>query len=117
MVKENLDLAVALMQAVEKEKVTARQLFRDGPDDMFVAFAVDNYGPDQQELSRRAANQARAAFALAVIQTQRSLDRVFDADPLDEENPDLQAVRGVMFLVNNTIFSNLFMPVWDCPPK
>ena len=32
MVKENLDLAVAVMQAVEKEKVTARQLFRDGPE-------------------------------------------------------------------------------------
>ena len=117
MVKENLDLAVALMQAVEKEKVTARQLFRDGPEDMFVAFSVDNDGPDQHELSRRAANQARAAFALAVIQTQRSLNRVFDANPLDEENPDLQAARCVMFLLNNTVFSNLFTPVWDCPPR
>ncbi len=117
MVKENLDLSMALMQAVQEEKVTAKQLFRDGPEDMFVAFAVDNDGPDQQELSRRAANQARAAFALAVIQTQRSLDRVFTGSPLDEENPDLQAARCVMFLLNNTVFANLFSPVWDCPPE
>ena len=117
MVKENLDLSMALMQAVQEEKVTARQLFRDGPEDMFVAFAVDNDGPDQIELSRRAANQARAAFALAVIQTQRSLDRVFTGSPLDEENPDLQAARCVMFLLNNTVFANLFAPVWNCPPE
>ena len=117
MVKENLDLSMAMMQAVQEEKVTAKQLFRDGPEDMFIAFAVDNDGPDQQELSRRAANQARAAFALAVIQTQRSLDRVFTGSPLDEENPDLQAARCVMFLLNNTVFANLFTPVWDCPPE
>jgi hypothetical protein len=117
MVKENLDLAMALLQAVQEEKVTAKQLFRDGPEDMFVAFAVDNSGPDQFELTRRAANQARAAFALSVIQTQRSLDRVFDDKPLEEENPDLQAARCVMFLLNNTVFPNLFSPVWNCPPE
>lgn len=117
MVKENLDLSMALLQAVQEEKVTAKQLFRDGPEDMFVAFAVDNNGPDQQELARRAANQARAAFALAVIQTQRSLDRVFTTPPLEEESPDLQAARSVMFLLNRTVFANLFFPVWDCPPE
>ena len=117
MVKENLDLAMALLQAVQEEKVTARQLFRDGPEDMFVAFAVDNNGPDQIEFTRRAANQARAAFALSVIQTQRSLDRVFVNKPLEEENPDLQAARCVMFLLNNTVFPNLFQPVWNCPPE
>ena len=117
MVKENLDLSMALWQAVQEEKVTAKQLFRDGPEDMFVAFSVDNDGPDQQELTRRAANQARAAFALSVIQTQRSLDRVFIGSPLDEENPDLQAARCVMFLLNHTISTDIFTPVWDCPPE
>ena len=117
MVKENLDLAMALLQAVQEEKITVKQLFRDGPKDMFVAFAVDNDGPDQAELTRRAANQARAAFALSVIQTQRSLDRVFINPPLEEENPDLRAARCVMFLLNNTVFANLFAPVWDCPPE
>ena len=117
MVKENLDLSMALWQAVQEEKVTAKQLFRDGPEDMFAAFSVDNDGPDQQELTRRAANQARAAFALSVIQTQRSLDRVFTGSPLDEENPDLQAARCVMFLLNQTISTNIFTPVWDCPPE
>ena len=117
MVKENLDLSMALLQAVQEEKVTAKQLFRDGPEDMFVAFAVDNDGPDQTELMRRAANQARAAFALAVIQTQRSLDGVFANQPLEEENPDLQAARCVMFLLNNTVFANLFTPAWNCPPE
>jgi len=117
MVKENLDLSMALCQAVQEDKVTAKQLFRDGPEDMFVAFAVDNDGPGQQELTRRAANQARAAFALSVIQTQRSLDRVFNGAPLEEENPDLQAARCVMFLLNNTISNDIFTPVWDCPPE
>ena len=117
LVKENLDLSMALWQAVQEQKVTAKQLFRDGPDDIVVAFAVDNDGPDQQELTRRAANQARAAFALSVIQVQRSLDRVFSGSPVDEENPDLQAARCVMFLLNNTISSDIFTPVWDCPPE
>ncbi|MDA0262927.1 MAG: primase-like DNA-binding domain-containing protein [Chloroflexi bacterium] len=129
MVRENLDLSMALLQAVGEEKVTAKQLFRNGPDDMFVAFAVDNQGPSQIELTRRAANQTRAAFALAVIQTQRSLDRVFKTPPIPENssgktfedhpevNPDLQAARCVMFLLNNTVAPNLFSPVWNCPPQ
>ena len=100
LVKENLDLSVALMQAVQDEKITAKQIFRDGPEEMFVAFAVNQTGPDQMELTRRVTNQARAAFALSVIQTQRSLDRVFSNPPIDEENPDLQAARCVMFLLN-----------------
>ena len=115
MVKENLDLSMALLQAVQEEKITAKQLFRDGPEEVFVAFAVNSKGPDQIELTRRAANQARAAFALSVIQAQRSLDRVFADPPIAEENPDLQAARCVMFLLNNTISTNLFTPVWDCP--
>ena len=115
MVKENLDLSMALLQAVQEEKITAKQLFRDGPEEVFVAFAVNSNGPDQIELTRRAANQARAAFALSVIQAQRSLDRVFANPPIAEENPDLQAARCVMFLLNNTISTNLFTPIWDCP--
>ena len=117
LVKENLDLSMALWQAVQEQKVAAKQLFRDGSDDMVVAFSVDNAGPDQQELTRRAANQARAAFALSVIQVQRSLERVFSGSPLDEENPDLQAARCVMFLLHNTISTDIFTPVWDCPPE
>ncbi len=117
MVKENLALSMALLQAVQEEKITAKQLFRDGPGEMFVAFAVNSNGPDQVELTRRAANQARAAFALSVIQAQRSLDRVFANPPIEEENPDLQAARCVMFLLNNTVSPNLFTPVWDCPPE
>jgi len=117
LVKENLDLSVALMQAVQEEKITAKQIFRDGPEEIFVAFAVNKTGPDQIELARRVANQARAAFSLAVIQTQRSLDRVFTNAPIEEENPDLQAARCVMFLLYNAISPNLFTPVWDCPPQ
>ena len=117
MVKENLDLSMALLQAVQEDKVTAKQLFRDGPEGLVVAFSVDNDGPDQAELTRRAGNQRRAAFTLSVIQTQRSLDRVFAGAPMDEGQPDLQAARCVMFLLNNTILPNLFSPVWDCPPE
>ena len=82
LVKENLDLSVALMQAVQDQKITAKQIFRDGPEEMLVAFAVNQTGPDQMELTRRVTNQARAAFALSVIQTQRSLDRVFANPPI-----------------------------------
>ncbi|NQW24097.1 MAG: hypothetical protein HQ475_11685 [SAR202 cluster bacterium] len=116
MVKENLDLSLALLQAAQEEKVTAKQLFRDGPEEMFIAFAVDS-GPGQNELTRRVANQVRAAFALSVIQTQRSLDRIFTNAPIDEENPDLQAARCVMYLLYNTVYPNLFSPVWNCPPQ
>ena len=117
LVKENLDLSVALMQAVQDEKITAKQIFRDGPEEIFVAFAVNKEGPDQAELARRVANQARAAFVLSVIQTQRSLDRVFATPPIEEENPDLQAALCVMYLLHKAVAPNLFSPVWDCPPQ
>lgn len=117
LVKENLDLSVALLQAVQDDKVTAKQIFRDGPEDLFIAFAVNSHGPDQIELRRRVANQARAAFVFSVIQTQRSLERVFSNAPIEEENPDLQAARCVMYLLYNTVAPNLFTPVWNCPPQ
>jgi len=117
LVKENLDLSVALLQAVQDEKVTANQIFRDGSEELFIAFAVNRNGPDQIELKRRVTNQVRAAFVFAVIQTQRSLDRVFSDAPIEEESPDLQAARCVMYLLYNTVAPNLFTPVWDCPPR
>ena len=115
LVKENLDLSMALMKAVQDEKITPKELF--WVEDVFVAFAVNDNGPDQNELTRRAANQARAAFSMSVIQAQRSLDRVFINAPIEEENPDLQAARCLMYLLNNTVSPNLFTPVWDCPPE
>lgn len=117
LVKENLDLSVALLQAVQEDKVTAKQIFRDGPEEIFVAFAVTKHGPDQIELRRRVANQTRAAFVFSVIQTQRSLERVFSNAPIDEENPDLQAARCVLYLLSKAVSPNFFTPVWDCPPR
>lgn len=117
LVKENLDLSMSLMRAVQEEEVTAKQIFGDGPQELFIGFAVDRHGPDQEELTRRAANQARAAFSLAVLQTQRSLERVFANNPINEENPDLQAARCIMFLLYNTVAPDLFTPVWDCPAE
>ena len=113
MVKENLDLSIALLQAAQEEKVTPKELF--WVEDMFVAFAVNDNGPDQIELTRRAANQMRGAFAFSVIQTQQSLQRVFTNAPIEEENPDLQAARCVMYLLYRTVSPDLFAPVWDCP--
>lgn len=115
LVKDNLDLSVTLMQAVQDEKITAKQIIPDGPENMYLAFAVNTYEGDQLELSRRAANQARAAFALSVLQTQRSLERVFTNSPIEEESPDLQAARCVMYLLHKAVSPNLFTPVWDCP--
>ena len=115
MVKENLDLSIALLQSAQEEKVTPEQLF--WVEDIFVAFAVNDNGPDQIELTRRAANQMRAAFAFSVIQTQRSLERVFANEPIEENNPDLQAARCLIYLLHNTISPDLFTPVWDCPPQ
>ncbi|MDA1128099.1 MAG: hypothetical protein O2913_05295 [Chloroflexi bacterium] len=114
-VKENLDLSVALIQAVQDEKLTPKELF--WVEDIFVAFAVNENAPDHAELTRRVANQARAAFSFSVIQTQRSLERLFVNEPIEEENPDLQAARSIMFLLNNAVSPDLFAPVWNCPPQ
>ncbi len=120
LVRENLALAMALWKAAANGHI--------GPNDL-VDRNADNGECDQvsapnsldrareDKLTRSAGNQVRASFALAVTQTQQSLDSVFSVDPLDEEAPDLQAARCAMYLLNAAMATDMFSPVWDCPPR
>ena len=74
---------------------------------------VDQYS----RLTRGTANQVRASFALAALQSHRSLDALFTVEPIDEEPPDLQAARSVLYLVHRALDASILQPVWDCPPR
>ena len=68
------------------------------------------------ELTRGAANQMRAAFALSALQSQRSLEDAFSGDPIQEEWPELRAARSSMFLIGRAVQRSILEPVWECPP-
>ena len=68
------------------------------------------------ELSRGAANQMRAAFALSALQAQRSLDSAFPNEPILEEWPELRAARSAMYLIGRAVERSILQPVWECPP-
>ena len=75
--------------------------------------AVDQYS----RLTRATANQVRASFSLAALQAHRSLASLYLAEPVDEEFPDLQAARSVLFLIHRAVDRSILRPVWDCPPR
>ncbi len=118
-VRENLALALALWRAVKNGNVSADELVGQLAENINSEVGSPNALNRGQEggLTRCAGNQVRASFALSVIQTQKSLDLVFTADPLDEQAPDLQAARCAIFLMNNSVAEDMFSPVWDCPPR
>ena len=68
------------------------------------------------ELTRGAANQMRAAFALSALQAQRSLEDTFSGEPIQEEWPELRAARSAMFLIGRAVERSILEPVWECPP-
>ena len=68
------------------------------------------------ELTRGAANQMRAAFALSALQAQRSLEGAFSGEPIQEEWPELRAARSAMFLIGRAVQRSILEPVWECPP-
>ena len=118
LVRENLALSIALWRSAKNGKINPAELLGvevAHNDSDRSQRAIDQEKADQ--LTRCAANQIRASFALSVLQTQRSLDSVFSGEPLDEEVPDLQAARCAVFLLNTALARNIFLPVWDCPPR
>ena len=118
LVRENLALSIALWRSAKNGKISPAELLGvevAHNDSGRSQRAIDQEKADQ--LTRCAANQIRASFALSVLQTQRSLDSVFSGEPLDEEVPDLQAARCAVFLLNTALARNIFLPVWDCPPR
>ena len=68
------------------------------------------------DVTRGAANQMRAAFALSALQAQRSLEDAFPGEPIREEWPELRAARSAMHLIGLAVNRSILQPVWECPP-
>ena len=68
------------------------------------------------ELSRGAANQMRAAFALSALQSQRSMAATFRNEPIEEEWPELRAARCSLYLIGLAVQRSILQPIWECPP-
>jgi hypothetical protein len=120
LVRENLALAMALWAAAQRGVITAG--FVPGRTEFVnlagqvVSMSVPLEVRDNQELVRCVNNQVRGAFAFSAIQTHRVLESVYQAPPLQESDPDLQAARCVLYLLNQTIKHDLIAPLWVCPP-
>jgi hypothetical protein len=67
-------------------------------------------------LVRCITNQVRAAFAVSVIQTSRTLEAMYGKSPLQEPDPGLRAARSVIHLLDRAVSRDLLEPVWVCPP-
>lgn len=120
LVKRNLDFAVALWKGAVSGRVPAAPLLRPGSELPLFAQQAQATHPSESdlaaELTRGAANQMRAAFALSALQAQRSLESVFSGEPIEEEWVELRAARSVMYLIGRAVQRSILMPVWECPP-
>ncbi len=120
LVKENLAFAVALWKAASSGKVPPEPLLRPAPEHPQFnqqAGGLRYSEPELvAELSRGAANQMRAAFALSALQAQRSLAAAFPGEPIAEEWPELRAARSAMYLIGLAVQESILQPVWQCPP-
>lgn len=120
LVKENLAFAVSLWNGAKAGRVPPGALASSASDS-------DQYNPwsgapqrTRQDLAsdvtRGAANQMRAAFALSALQAQRSLEDAFSGEPIKEEWPELRAARSAMLLIGRAVQRSILEPVWECPP-
>ena len=120
LVKENLAFAVAFWKAAAAGNVPSRILVRSGSG----ASRSSRQGTDPWEsepelsaaLTRGAANQMRAAFALSALQARRSLAIAFPGEPIEEELPELRTALSVMHLIALAVRRSIIQPVWECPP-
>ena len=85
------------------------------PDGQPVDASVPLDLSDQRGLLRCAGNQVRAAFALCALQTQRELDGAYAAEPLEEPDPSMRAVRAVSFVISHSLERELLNPAWVVP--
>lgn len=119
-VRENLALAMALWKAAKNGHIDPSELTGHLTENLSddVGLAPSPLNRTQEEaLARSTGNQVRASFALAVTQTQQSLNEVFTDRPLDEAAPDLQAARCAIYLMNSALAEDMFSPMWDCPAR
>jgi len=120
MVRENLALAIAVWTAVKKGLITTAHL----PTGRAVVTSdagqvVEIFNPlelhGEEDLVRCATNQVRAAFAFSVVQTQRTLESVYDGPPLQDPDQDRKAARCAIYLLNNSMRRGMLTPTWSCP--
>jgi len=120
MVRENLALAIAVWTAVKKGLVTTAHL----PTGRSAVTSdagrvVELFNPlelhGEEDLVRSATNQVRAAFAFSVLQTQRTLESVYDGQPLQDADQDRKAARCALYLLNSSMRRSLLTPAWSCP--
>ena len=116
LVKENLAFAVAFWKAADGGRVPQNTLRRSTADKQ--AADAQRKAPSDQsaELTKGAANQMRAAFALSALQARRSLAVAFPGEPIKEELPELRIALSVMHLIALAVQRSVFLPVWECPP-
>ena len=119
LVKENLAFAVAFSKAAAAGSVPPEPLLRPAP--VPLPFNQPPGGPRQDaelaaELTRGAANQMRAAFALSALQSRYSLARAFPGEPIEQELPELRSALSSMLLIGQAVWRSILQPVWECPP-
>ena len=121
LVKDNLAFAVALSEAAASGRVAAEPILRPAPDNSRFhrpqGLPSQSEGEVSAELSRGAANQMRAAFALSALQAQRSMALAFHGEPIDEEWPELRTARCAIHLIGLAVERSIVQPVWLCPPS
>ena len=120
LIKENLAFAVAFWKAAAAGNVYARTATRPGSGaSLFSKQNGDSWDSGRQlpaDLTRGAANQMRAAFALSALQARRSLSIAFPGEPIEEELPELRTALSVIHLIGLAVRRSIFQPVWECPP-
>ena len=115
LVRQNLSLAMSVWRAASEGVIPPEAILGSSPETPgeWAESAVDQYS----RLTRSTANQVRASFSLAALQAHRSLDSLFSGEPIDEESPDLQAARSVLYLIHRAVDRAMLSPAWDCPPR
>ena len=121
MVLDNLALAMAVWAGTKKGLITRAHV----PTGRAVVTSDDGNllemtNPlelnSEQDLIRGVGNQVRGAVAFSAMQTHSTLGRVFKRPPLQESDPDLQAARCVIYLLNHALGQQMLAPVWQCQP-
>ena len=119
LVKENLAFAVAFWKAAAAGSVPPEPLLRPAAGPLPFNQPSGGLRPDAElhaELTRGAANQMRAAFALSALQAHSSLARAFPGEPVAEELPELRSARCAVRLIGQAVRGSILQPVWECPP-
>ena len=120
LVKDNLAFAVSFWKAAAAGNVPPRALMRPSAGaSRSSRLELDPWEPAPElsaELTRGAANQMRAAFALSALQARRSLAIAFPGEPIEQELPELRTALSVMHLIALAVRRSIIQPVWECPP-